>query len=51
MNVRTKLSDRKLLISGFQSQLSMAKIVWIFLNLFFIEEYQFKGMFFENMNF
>ena len=25
----------------FQSQLSMSKIIWIFLNFFFIEEYQF----------
>ena len=46
MNVRTKLSDRKLLISGFQSQFSMAKIDWIFLNFFFIEKYQFRDMFF-----
>ena len=35
-------------ISDFQSQFSMSKIVRIFLNLFLIEEYQFRGMFFVN---
>ena len=30
----------------FQSQISMSKIIRIFLNFFFIEEYQFRGMFF-----
>jgi hypothetical protein len=35
-----------MLISDFQSQFSMSKIVRIFLILFFIEEYQFRGMFF-----
>ena len=30
----------------FQSQFSMSKIIWIFLNLFFIEEYQFRSTFF-----
>ena len=33
-------------ISDFQSQFSMSKIVRIFLDFFFIEEYQFRGMFF-----
>ena len=33
-------------ISDFQSQFSMSKIIRIFLNFFFIEEYQFRGMFF-----
>ena len=33
-------------ISDFQSQFSMSKIIRIFLNFFFIEEYQFKGMFY-----
>ena len=46
INTRSKSSDRKLPISVFQSQFSMSKIIRIFLNLFFIEEYQFRGMFF-----
>ena len=33
-------------ISDFQSQFSMSKIIRIFLNFFFIGEYQFRGMFF-----
>ena len=33
-------------ISDFQSQFSMSKIIQIFLIFFFIEEYQFRGMFF-----
>ena len=33
-------------ISDNQSQFSMSKIIRIFLNFFFIEEYQFRGMFF-----
>ena len=32
-------------ISDFQSQFSMSKIIRIFLNFFFIEEYQFRGIF------
>ena len=46
MNTRSKPSDQKLPISDFQSQFSMSKIVGIFLNFFFIEEYQFRGTFF-----
>ena len=34
-------------ISDFQSQFSMSKIIRIFLNFFFIEEYQFRGTFFD----
>ena len=30
----------------FQSQFSMSKIIWIFLNFFFIEKYQFRSTFF-----
>ena len=37
-----------MLISDFQSQFSMSKIIRIFLNFFFIEKYQFRGMFFDN---
>ena len=33
-------------ISVFQSQFSMSDILRIFLNFFFIEEYQYMGMFF-----
>ena len=33
-------------ISDIQSQFSTSKIIRIFLNFFFIEEYQFRGMFF-----
>ena len=33
-------------ISDFQSQFSMSKIIQIFLNFFYSEEYQFRGMFF-----
>ena len=33
-------------ISDFQSQFSMSKIIRIFLNFFFIEEYQFRRTFF-----
>ena len=32
-------------ISDFQSQFSMSKIIRIFLIFFFVEEYQFRGMF------
>ena len=32
-------------ISDFQSEFSMSKIIRIFLNFFFIEEYQFRGIF------
>ena len=32
--------------SDFQSQFSMSKIIWIFPNFFFIEEYQFRRRFF-----
>jgi len=46
INLRSKSSDRKMTISDFQSQFSMSKIIRIFLNFFFIEEYQFRGMFF-----
>ena len=35
-------------IFDFQSQFSMSKIIRIFLNFFFIEEYQFMGMFFAD---
>ena len=42
--------------TSLQSQFSMSKIIQIFLNFFFIEEYQFRDMFllltfFENFNF
>ena len=33
-------------ISDFQSHFYMSKILQIFLNFFFIEKYQFRGMFF-----
>ena len=46
INIRSKSSDQKMPISDFQSQFSMSKIIRIFLNFFFIEEYQFRGMFF-----
>ena len=46
INLRSKSSDWKMAISDFQSQFSMSKIIRIFLNFFFIEEYQFRGMFF-----
>ena len=46
MNLRSKSSDRKMTIFDFQSQFPMSKIIRIFLNFFFIEEYQFRGMFF-----
>ena len=45
MNVRLAGDDWKILISDFQSQFSMSKIIRIFLNFFFIEEYQFRGIF------
>ena len=45
-NFRSKSSDRKMPISDFPSQFSTSKIIGIFLNFFFIEEYQFRGMFF-----
>ena len=56
INVHSKLSDRKMPISDFQSQFSMTKIVRIFLIFFFIEEYQPRGCFllltfFENFDF
>jgi hypothetical protein len=35
-------------ISDFQSQYSTSKIIRIFLNFFFIEEYQSRDMFFVN---
>ena len=35
-----------MLMSVFQSQFSMSKIIQIFLDFFFIEEYKFSGMFF-----
>ena len=35
-------------ISDFQSQVSTSKIIRIFLNFFFIEEYQFRDMIFFN---
>ena len=52
----SKISWQKMPISDFQSEFSMSKIIRIFLNFFFIEEYQFRGMFlfftfFENFNF
>ena len=42
----SKISWQKMPISDFQSDFSMSKIIRIFLNSFFIEEYQFRGMFF-----
>ena len=30
----------------FQRQFSMSKIIWIFLNFFFIEDYEFRNIFF-----
>ena len=42
----SEISWPKAPISDFQSQFSMSKIIRIFLNFFFIEEYQFRGMFF-----
>ena len=48
INFRSKSSDRKMPITDFQSQFSTSKIIRIFLNFFFIEEYQFRGMFFVN---
>ena len=41
-NICFKSSNRKMPISDFQSQFSMSKISRIFLNFFFIEEYQFR---------
>ena len=35
----------------FQSQFFMSKVIRIFLNFFFIEEYQFRSTFFDNINF
>ena len=35
----------------FQSQFSMSKIIRIFLNFFFIEEYYFRSTFFDKINF
>ena len=46
--IRSKSSDQKMPISDFQSQFSTSKIIRIFVNFFFIEEYQFRGMFFVN---
>ena len=37
---------KKLLNSDFQSQFSMSKMVWIFLNLFFIDKYHCRNRFF-----
>ena len=37
---------RKVRILDFQSEFSMSKIIRIFLNFFFIEEYQFRSTFF-----
>ena len=45
INVRLAGGDWKILISDFQSQFSMSKIIRIFLIFFFIEEYQFRGIF------
>ena len=39
----SKISWQKMPISDFQSDFSMSKIIRIFLNFFFIEEYQFRG--------
>ena len=39
----SKISWQKMPISDFQSEFSMSKIIRIFLNFFFIEEYQFRG--------
>ena len=46
INIRSKTSDQNRPISDFQSQFSRSKIIQIFLYSFFIEEYQFRGMFF-----
>ena len=45
INLRSKSIDGKMTISDFQSQFSMSKIIQIFLIFFFIEEYQFRGIF------
>ena len=45
IKVRLAGVDWKILISDFQSQFSMSKIIQIFLKKFFIEEYQFRGIF------
>ena len=42
----SEISWPKVLISDFQSQFSMSKIIRNFLIFFFIEEYQFRGTFF-----
>ena len=41
----SKISWQKMPISDFQSEFSMSKIIRIFLNFFFIEEYQFRSIF------
>ena len=43
INVHLAGGDWKILISDFQSQYYMSKIIQIFLKIFFIEEYQFRG--------
>ena len=45
INVRLAGGDWKIMISDFQSQFVMSKIIRIFLKIFFIEEYQFRGIF------
>ena len=45
INVHLAGGDWKILISDFQSQFSMSKIIRIFLIFFFIEEYQFRAIF------
>ena len=46
--LRIGLTERRQKVPkfDFQSQFSMSKIIRIFLNFFFIEEYQYRGMFF-----
>ena len=45
MHSRSKKKKKKKPISDFQTQFSMSKIIRIFL-IFFIEEYQFRGIIF-----
>ena len=42
---------RKVRKMDFQSQFSMSKIIRIFLNFFFTEEYKFRSTFFDKINF
>ena len=56
MNVRLAGDDWKILISDFQSQFSMSKIILIFLNFFLLKNINLGASlllltFFENFNF